>query len=175
MSSIDTPMDTRIDTVTRRSIVRASADSVWKRVTDPAGINDELFPILRMTVPASIRGKVIEEIPLGVPVCRSWFLLFGALPIDYDDITIARCEPGRQFREESTMFSMRSWTHERVLRDVPGGCEVTDTLTYRLRFPLRFKRWLIRGVLGYLFAHRHRRLAEWCERQPQQPQAVRER
>ena len=82
-----------------------------------------------MSVPDSIRGKVIEELPLGVPICRSWLFLFGIVPIDYDDITIADCEPGRRFREESTTLNMRSWSHERVLRDLPGGCEVTDTLT----------------------------------------------
>ena len=157
-----------IDILTQRSIVQANADVVWRRVTDPIGINAELFPILRMSVPNSIRGKGIEEIPLRLPVCRSWFYLFGILPVDFDDITIAHCEPGKRFREESTILSMRSWTHERVLRDVPGGCEVTDTLTYQLRFPLRLNRWFIRGVLGYLFAHRHRQLAKWCKKQLKQ-------
>ena len=50
-----------IDILTQRSIVQANADVVWRRVTDPIGINAELFPILRMSVPNSIRGKGIEK------------------------------------------------------------------------------------------------------------------
>ncbi len=131
------------------------------RITQPVGINHELFPFMRMTVPRSFRGKTIEDFAPGSFVGRSWLLLFGVLPIDHDDITLAARESGRYFREESTMMSMRSWTHERTLREVPEGCEVTDRLSYELRLPFQPVAWLIRGGLGLLFRHRHRRLAAW--------------
>ena len=51
---------------------------------------------------------------LGERLFRSWILLFGVLPIDYDDITLVSIEPGRGFHERSSMLSMRVWEHERT-------------------------------------------------------------
>jgi hypothetical protein len=45
--------------------------------------------------------------PVGVAAHRARLRLFGVLPFDYDYLTIAELEPGRHFREESTMLSGR--------------------------------------------------------------------
>jgi ligand-binding SRPBCC domain-containing protein len=142
----------------------APAEEVWARAVTPEGINDELRPILRMTMPRAYRGKTIDDVKVGEPLGRSWIYLFRVLPVDYDNLTLAGLEPGRRFRERSTMLSMTLWQHEREV--VPVGeaeCEVTDRLTFTLRPPMAWipgmKRLAI-ATVRHLFAHRHRRLAE---------------
>jgi hypothetical protein len=130
----------------------------------PDGINDELFPFVRMTVPKSLRGKSIRDVPLREKVGRSRLLLFGILPFDFDDITIAEVEPGQRFLERSRMLSIERWEHERTLTTMEQGCEVRDKIAFELRFPFS----AIPGVEGFvahvlqtLFRHRHRRLTRW--------------
>ena len=135
----------------------ASAEQVWARVTTPEGINDELMPLMRMTMPAAVRGLDPETVPLGERLCRSWLLLFGFLPFDYDDVTVVRLDPGRGFLERSPMLSQRVWEHERTLEPVgPEACVVRDRLTFepRLALPGPALEPLVRGI----FRHRHRRL-----------------
>jgi ligand-binding SRPBCC domain-containing protein len=156
-------------TLERKSIVSATLDEVWKRVVHPDGINYELAPLMRMTVPRKLNGQTIDDVELGRFVCRSWFLLFGVLPIDYDDIVIAERERGHRFRETSSMFSIRSWEHERTLRAVDGGTEVNDRVTFELRPVFSMvpgMRKLITVVLSRLFDHRHQRLAKWFRARP---------
>ncbi len=151
-------------TFRKTSTVSAPPSEIWPVVTSPAGINHELMPVMRMTVPAQLRGKAIDEMPLKEKIGRSWFFLLGFIPIDFDDITIAEREDGRRFLERSTMMSMSAWEHERTLVPCDGGSEVTDRVTFQLRPPLA---WVpgAHAVLGmllrWLFGHRHRRLAGW--------------
>jgi hypothetical protein len=135
---------------------------VWARATTEEGINDELAPILRMTMPGGLRGKTIDEVEVGVPLGRSWILLARLLPVDYDDLCLAELEPGRRFLERSRTLSFSVWQHERVIE--PEGehrCRVTDTLGFELR---RAIAWipgaarLAATIVGALFSHRHRRL-----------------
>jgi ligand-binding SRPBCC domain-containing protein len=154
-------------TVVQASTLPAAAEDVWARAVTPEGINDELRPLLRMTMPRSLRGGTISEVPLGEPLGRSWILLFGLVPVDYDDLGLAERGPGFRFLERSTMLTMSSWEHERSVRPVGEGCEVTDRLTFRLRRPLAAVpgfAGLARAIVARLFAHRHRRLARYWAR-----------
>lgn len=156
-------MAVEVEQVTRMA---APATAVWERAITPEGINHELGPWLRMTMPAGLRDATIDDVRVGEPLGRSWILLGGVLPVDYDDLCLAELEPGRRFLERSTMLSMGLWQHERVVE--PAGaaaCEVTDRVAFELRRPLawvpgsdRLARWLVSRV----FAHRHRRLAAWA-------------
>lgn len=148
------------------SVVEGSADLVWQRVTSQDGINDEMGPYLRMTMPRSFRGRSIGNVTPGTRIGRSHLLLFGFLPVGVDDITIAGIEPGRMFREESRMTGMRIWVHHRTLEptnDAAGEKTiVTDEITVAPQAPLQFiPGWgaLVSTVLRGFFAHRHRRLA----------------
>ncbi|MDX6698683.1 MAG: hypothetical protein QOE65_2080 [Solirubrobacteraceae bacterium] len=143
--------------VARTTELPAPADAVWARVTTPAGVNHELGPWLRMTMPRAARGRTLEELPLGRPVGRSWVLLLGVLPFDYDRLTLVERGPGRRFLERSPMGSMRFWQHEReVTERGADACAVTDRLTFAPRIP--GSGGLVRGIVERLFAHRHRRL-----------------
>ncbi|HKO39138.1 MAG TPA: hypothetical protein VJU14_12295 [Solirubrobacterales bacterium] len=131
-------------------------EALWARITDPAGINDELRPLMRMTVPAGAEDFGLDD-PEPGRIGRSWLLLFGFLPFDYDDLTIVRIEPGRGFHERSSMLSMRLWEHERTL--TPCGesrCRITDRVAWEPRPPLPGA--LFRPMVRAIFNHRHRRL-----------------
>ena len=151
-------------TLQTKSIIAASPEEVWSRVTHPDGINYELGPVLRMTVPKELQGKTVQDVALGQRICRSWFLLFGLIPFEYDDIVIAEREHGRRFRETSSMLSIRAWEHERTLQPVPRGTQVTDRVTFELRPPFSAipgMSSLVANILSGLFRHRHRRLGRW--------------
>jgi hypothetical protein len=96
-------------------------------------------------------------VPIGEPWFRSWILLLGVLPVDYDDLCIVRLTRGSGFLERSRMLSATIWEHERSLTPLPGGgTRVTDRVAFRPRVPAT--RRLHRGLITVIFRHRHRRL-----------------
>jgi ligand-binding SRPBCC domain-containing protein len=145
--------------IERQSVVDAAADQVWQRVVTPEGINDELRPWMTMSMPRGAESMTVDNVPIGIPIGRSWLRLFGVLPFDYDRLTIAELQPGRAFREESTMLSMRRWQHERsVTPHDSTKAIVHDRITFQLRVGVRFARPVVAAGIGALFGHRHRRL-----------------
>jgi ligand-binding SRPBCC domain-containing protein len=134
----------------------ASPAVVWDRVTTPAGINDEMRPYLRMTIPRGFERLDPARIELGETIGRSWILLFGLLPFDYDDLRLVRLDPGEGFLERSTMLSQPSWEHERTLRAVEGGCEIADRVRWQPRLGLPGAP--LQPAIAWFFRHRHRRL-----------------
>jgi ligand-binding SRPBCC domain-containing protein len=159
-------MSARVPVVHHReqtSVIDRPANVVWERAVTEEGINHELAPILRMTMPPALRGKTVDTVEVGVPVGRSWILLGGLVPVDYDDLCLAELEPGRRFLERSRTLTFSVWQHERIVE--PEGearCRVTDRLGFELK---RGVAWipgaaaLAGAVVGFLFRHRHRRLA----------------
>ena len=88
------------------------------------GINDELAPILRMTMPPGLRGKTVDTVEVGAELGRSWILLGGLVPVDYDDLKLVELEPGRRFLERSRTLTFAVWQHERTIEpegDGPAG------------------------------------------------------
>lgn len=128
-------------------------------MTTVAGINDELAPWLRMTATRALRENGIAQVRVGERICRSWVLLFGVLPVDYDDITLERLDPPRGFLERSAMLSQKAWEHERTIElstDNASGCILTDRVRYEPRMPVPDA--LLRKLYAAIFRHRHRRL-----------------
>jgi len=140
------------------SEVLAPADKVWELVTAQEGINHELRPYLKMTMPKAFRGKSIGDVSPGTHIGKSLLLLFGVVPFGYDDITITQIEPGRMFREESAMTGMRTWVHRRTLEPANGRTIVTDEVTLVPQLAIRGLKRLLGSVLAAFFDHRHRRL-----------------
>jgi ligand-binding SRPBCC domain-containing protein len=138
------------------SSLAAPPDAVWERVSTFAGVNDELRPLMRMTAPARIRALDPSEVVLGERIFRSWVLLFGVIPVDYDDLTLVALEPGRGFHERSRMLSMRVWEHQRRIDPDGGGCRVRDRLSFEPRMALAGP--LLERFVRMTFRHRHRRL-----------------
>ena len=142
--------------ISATSDLGAAPEAVWDRVTAIAGINHELGPWMRMTAPRGTELS-LDAVPIGRRWFRSWVLLLGVLPFDYDDLCIERLEPGRGFLERSRMLSASEWEHERTLEPLPGGgTRVTDRVGFRPRVPLLGA--LHRAVIAAIFRHRHRRL-----------------
>lgn len=142
-------------------MVPASPEAVWERVTSFDGVNDELMPIARMTCPRELRRIDASVVPIGRPWFRSWILLFGVLPFDWDHLRIMAIEPGRGFHEDSTMLTQRRWVHRRTLDPAVGGTTVTDRIEFEPRLPLVGP--ALRMLFQAVFRHRHRRLAAHFE------------
>jgi hypothetical protein len=131
----------------------------------PEGINDELRPVLRMTMPKGLGDATIDDVEVGVTLGRSWILLGGVLPVDYDDLRLVELEPGHRFRERSRTATFAVWGHERIVEPAgEGACTLTDRLTWEFK-PLMARlpgsQRLATAVVGFLFRHRHRRLARY--------------
>jgi hypothetical protein len=137
------------------SSLRAEPAAVWERATSAEGINFELGPVLRMTVPRGLDSLDLKDLKPG-RLGRSWILLFGLVPFDYDDIGLVRVEAERGFLERSTMLSQRLWEHERTLHGEGEGTVIEDRLAWELRAPLPGR--LLRPLIAATFRHRHRRL-----------------
>jgi hypothetical protein len=147
------------------SVVPATPERVWARVSTMEGVNHELMPLVRMTCPRRYAGLHLDPdiVPLGERLFRSWILLLGVVPVDWDDLTLVRIEPGHGFLESSTMLSQRRWVHERTLTPVDGGCRVTDRVKFEPRLPGLGRVFL--PLFRFFFRHRHRRLARWFDQQ----------
>ena len=135
---------------------------MWSRAVTAEGINHELGPWIKMTMPRGLRGRDIDDLEVPAHPGRSWLLLLGAIPFDYDDLGIEEIGPGHRFLERSTMLSMRTWEHERtVTPSGSGACRVRDRVAFDLRAPLA---WVpgagrvARALIARVFARRHRRL-----------------
>ncbi|MGV9797927.1 hypothetical protein ACWDTP_07690 [Mycobacterium sp. NPDC003449] len=152
---------TQEHTFRKVSEIACPIDRVWERVTTQEGINDEMGPYMKMTMPRQFRGKSIADVSPGTRIGKSFLLLFGVLPFGFDDITIAKIEPGRMFREESIMTGMRIWVHHRTLEPLGDNTIVTDEITLAPQAPMGLiPGWgrLMSWVLSAFFSHRHRRL-----------------
>jgi ligand-binding SRPBCC domain-containing protein len=142
-----------------RTTVAAPPATVWARVTTAQGIDDEMRPWLRMRFPRRWRGHNLDEVPVGQPLGRAWLLLFGFIPVEYDDLRLEAVVSGRSFHERSTMLLMSQWWHDREVVEQPdGSTAVVDTLAFELRRPLRAAGPVAERVVRALFGHRHRRL-----------------
>lgn len=150
------------------SRLASPATVVWRFAVSPSGINHELAPWLRMTMPGRLNdGTTIDDLPVGEELGRSWILLGGFVPVEYDDLRLEEVGPEMRFRERSRLASARVWVHEREVTPIAAdACELRDRLELELRAPLRAVGGarLAPRIIRFLFAHRHRRLRQqWGE------------
>ena len=149
-------------TFERTTHLASDAGTVWQHVTTPRGINDEFKPWMRMTVPRRLRDVRLDDVELGVRLCRSWVLVLGVVPFEYDDLVLVERGPGMRFLERSSTLVARTWQHERtVVGSGPEGCDLTDRLSLdpRPAFARLPGGEAIAGrVVRAIFGHRHRRL-----------------
>ena len=150
--------------LTVSSALDRPAAEVWERAVTEEGINDELAPILRMTMPPGLRGKTVDTVEVGAELGRSWILLGRLLPVDYDDLKLVELEPGRRFLERSRTLAfvgLAARAHDRARgRGVLPGHRPAQlrAQAWRRLDPRRRPRSRQRSS-GALFGHRHRRLA----------------
>jgi hypothetical protein len=123
-----------------------------------AGVNYELFPIVRMTHPPA--ATLERDIELGVVLFPSWLLLLGVLPFDRHMLRLRSFTPGRGFDEDSWSWWQRRWQHRRTLEPVhttdgSERCRVTDEVEFEPRLGAAR---LLRPIFFRVFVHRHARL-----------------
>lgn len=53
------------------SEIDCPVDKVWERVTTQEGINDEMGPYMKMTMPKQFRGKSIADVTPGTRIGRA--------------------------------------------------------------------------------------------------------
>lgn len=137
------------------SLLSAAPDVLWSHATSPVGVNREFRPLLRMTFPRGTVDVTAGWKP-GERQFRSWLLVAGFLPVDYDDLAFAEVEPGRRFLERSALLSQRRWEHERVIEPEGVGCRLTD----RVRFVTRLRgiEAVYTPIFSAIFRWRHRNL-----------------
>jgi len=145
--------------LTVASDVPLDAGRVWARVSTMEGVNAELMPLMRMTVPPEVQGRSLMLGPVGEPMFRSWFLLGGVLPVERHTFCLESIEEGH-FLERSSSWLQAVWRHERWVVPTETGCRVTDELAFRPRLPLIGA--LLVPIVRVVFEHRHRRLARWA-------------
>jgi ligand-binding SRPBCC domain-containing protein len=139
------------------SRLAASAPAVWAEVSTMGGVNAELLPLMRMTYPVHAQRLEAADVKPGTVLFQSWLLAFGVLPVDRHALSLERLYPGEGFDERSSSWMQRIWIHRRRITTVDAGsCHVTDEVSFEPRLP--FAAPLLRGIVGALFAHRHRRL-----------------
>jgi ligand-binding SRPBCC domain-containing protein len=135
------------------STLRASAETVWAHATSMRGVNEELAPWVRMTVPRRARGKSIADAPPGREAFASVLLAFGVVPFDVHHLTLESVDTGH-FIEESWSWLNRRWRHERTVDPAGEGCVVTDRVTFDPR--VARGAIVVMPIVRRLFEHRHR-------------------
>lgn len=114
-----------------------------------------------MTVPRRLRAMSLDDVQLGVRVCRSWVLLLGIVPFEYDDLVLVERGPGFRFLERSSTLTATPWQHERTVVPRGSGCDLTDRVSAELRPGVARVPGAARtfgSMVRAIFAHRHRRL-----------------
>lgn len=130
--------------------IPASPAEVWSWSTSIKGIQAEMWPVLKITFPKGL-NNIDKDTALGKPLCRCHFLLLGIFPMDMSKLTFVEFVPGHRFVEQSPLFSMRMWRHERVVTPAGNGARVTDNLEFSPRFASPLVAWFVKKF----FEHRH--------------------
>jgi len=137
-------------------VLEAPPDVVWERAGRVSGINDELWPLARMTCPAHLDRIAAPPHAVGQPPVHSWMLLFGVVPIERRSLQFDLLEEGR-FVDCSTGWLNGRWRHDRsVVGREDGSTLLVDKLVLEPR--VRLMSGLVRAAVTWTFRRRHRRL-----------------
>jgi hypothetical protein len=142
------------------------ADAFWSACSMQS-VNWELAPLVRLTSPSDWESRPIREWVGGRNLFRSWFLLFGFLPVDRHSFGLQETPQGLGFRESSSSWMNKEWHHERTILPNGPGCTVVDRVAFASRIPLVDA--CLRPVYQLIFRHRHRRLRKSHERPKAEP------
>ena len=148
----------RVYSFTIASPLAAPRPIDWAHAGSMAGVNRELGPLLRMTYPPTYATLTTSQIRLGRRLFRSWLLLGGVVPNEYDDLTLVAFHEGASFTERSSMVAIAMWQHERRITDTAYGSLVTDILQFQPR--LAWTGSVVHVLVRIVFRHRHQRLQQ---------------
>ena len=95
--------------IQRSSHLSEDSGGIWRVIGTMRGVNAELMPWIRMTVPRVYAEVCFEEMPRDTVAFKSWILLFGFIPIDRHTFLWVRVESAVSFVEESSSWLQRRW------------------------------------------------------------------
>lgn len=141
------------------SRLKCKRQVIWESISSINGANKEFYPLLKMTCPfpdLRINPSLITDRPLF----RSWLLLFGLFPIEFDLIRLTKVIENECFEEKSSMALISEWNHHRYLSTPSNDNEtiVIDTIQFLPRIPGSGLIFLF--VVRWLFQYRHFRLRQ---------------
>lgn len=129
------------------------------RLLTMKGVNRELSPFIRMTVPPEWSNRAVFDWPTGKVLFSSWILLFGIFPIDRHKFFLQSADRQRGFAEESSSLINKLWLHRRNIDRNGALCRVTDIVEFHCRLP--FLAHILAPVYRFIFKHRHKVLRSY--------------
>ena len=139
------------------SRLNANPEQMWQSAIRASQINSEFKPLLKMSFPRDL-DDITESWQPGKKLYRSWILLGGFLPIEYDDVSFVEVIPGQRFCERSSLLSQKVWEHQRKIEPLLNGCELVDTIRFSPRIPALGFIYLL--LFKLIFSWRHRNLRQ---------------
>lgn len=117
------------------------------------GAFDRLVPPWSTVRVTERRGTIAPGGSVALRVHQAW--------ISFDWL-LDHVEPenGRGFADVQRAGPFRSWRHDHVFREAPGGCVMEDRIRYELPSGLGFAERLVRRELARLCRYRHRTTLE---------------
>ena len=137
------------------SIIEGSMKDLSEDLLCMDGVNYELLPLAKMTVPSEWTKKPLNSWPLNTHIFTSTILLFGFLPVDLHKFKLKKASESG-FSETSSSLVNKEWNHQRKISPVNGACEVRDLVEYIPK--VKFLGAAMKPVYKVIFAHRHQRL-----------------
>ncbi|MEK8029814.1 hypothetical protein AACH06_03180 [Ideonella sp. DXS29W] len=138
-----------------QSRIAVHPEALWNEQSI-ATVNFELGPWIWMSAPATWQGVKLKDWDGQRRLFTSWVLLLRILPLDRHAFGTLDLSQPLSFVEHSSSWMNHRWRHERHARAVPGGCEVTDRVSFTPRIPLLAP--LLKAIYLAVFRHRHARL-----------------
>lgn len=136
------------------SELHASKEQVWRDIFDMKKINEELFPLARMTYPKDINW--IHPVETKQVLFGSWILLFGVLPVDQHFLRFEEVKEGTGFHEYSYSIMHHFWRHQRNLETKGQKTILTDEVEFAPQAPALGL--LMKAMYKLVFRNRHRQL-----------------
>ncbi len=136
----------------KRSIIPTSLQQMIAFHEDPRAL-------FKLTPPPIFMRPVRDDLRSLTSGEREFILWFGPLPVRW----VARHEPGpieTAFADRMLSGPLAEWRHEHIFREVAGGVELTDRVTYAHRpgLPGLLTQLVFDGLpLQMLFFYRHLR------------------
>lgn len=137
------------------SYLTVDAALLAQEILNMSAVNDELRPLLTMSVPEYWHSIPISDWPVNKPLFHSTIYLCGVFPVDRHYFTFSHTS-SLGFIESSYSLMNTKWHHERTIKHKGNGAMVKDIVIYQSKLCILGR--LSMPLYKAIFKHRHRRL-----------------
>lgn len=137
------------------SLVKKEIQEVSSELLTMKGVNYELMPLIRMSMPPDHLSKSIVKWPVGSVIFTSTVFLFGIIPVDKHKFRLVKTD---QFgiEERSTALSNLEWNHLRQITHTNEHTEISDVVEFKPI--LQISGYFMLPIYKSIFKHRHKRI-----------------